>query len=99
MKFHFFLPVFIDGTPSINHVVIVCYGIHKHPPPPAHRIPSNIKEDVIEVVRRFGTGEATARRLLSSPLLQMMLNGRGSLSSYHVTLQNMDAIASLIKKE
>ena len=73
VKFHFFTPVLIDDTPSTNHLVIISYGVHIHPPPPARRVPLHVKDRLINAVKAFGVGEATARKLVASPIYQSCL--------------------------
>lgn len=99
VKFHFFTPVLINDRPSTNHLVIVSYGTHMHPPPPARRVPPQVKERVLKAIQAFGVGEATARKLISSPILPIMLNGRTTLSQEHVSLTNQDVVNYLIRKE
>jgi len=100
VKFHFFSPIFNnDGQPSTNHMAILSYGEHTHPPPPPRKIPANVKDELIRVVKAFGAAEATARRLIASPILPIMLNGKTTLSQEHIALTNQDAVNHLIRKE
>jgi len=99
VKFHFFTPTFIHGIPSTKYMAIISYGVHQHPPPPAHRIPPQIQERLLTAVKAFGVGEATARKLIASPILPVMLNGKTTLSQEHITLTNHDVINYLIRKE
>ena len=65
-------------------MAIVCYGQHDHPPPPAIRISSTIKNELVRVVQAFGSSaECTARRLIASPMLLIMLNGQTELTETH----------------
>ena len=98
MKFHFFTPFLVNDRPSTNHIVIISYGIHTHPPPPARRIPLQVKDKIIKAVQAFGVGEATARRIVASPILPIMLNGRTTLTQEHVSLTNQDVVNYLIRK-
>jgi hypothetical protein len=99
VKYHFFTPLFVNGQASTNKMAIICYGEHTHPPPPPRKIPAATKEKFIKAVRAFGVGEATARRLLASPMLPIMLNGKTSFEQEHVALANQDVINYLIRKE
>jgi hypothetical protein len=99
VKFHFFTPVFTNGQPSTNKMAIVCYGKHTHPPPPPRKIPGDVKERFLKAVHAFGVGEATARRLMASPVLPIMLNGKTTFEKEHVALANQDVINYLIRKE
>ena len=80
VQFHFFLPVFVDGKPNISQMAILSYGEHTHPPPPPHKIPQNVKTDLIRVIQAYGAPEATARRLIASPMLSIILNGKTTLN-------------------
>ena len=94
-----FIPALVNGEPSTNHLVIVCYGEHVHPPPPPHRVPPAVKERIIAIIKSFGTDAATARKLASSPILPIMLDGKTTLTQEHVSLANQDVVNRLIKKE
>lgn len=100
VKFYFLVPTFDkDGNPSTNKMVLICIGEHTHPPPPARKIPAKVKDAFVKVFRQFGLFEVTARRLLASPLLPILLDGKSSLSTHHIALTNMDAVNHLIRKE
>jgi hypothetical protein len=99
VKLHFFIPQFKNGKPSVNQMAIISYGKHTHPPPPPRKIPPAVRQKFIEIVQAFGVGEATARRLVASPVLAIMLNGKLDLSQEHITLANADVINYLIRKE
>src|SRR5271170_7549857 len=76
VKFHFFTPIFDkDGKSSVNQMAVISYGEHSHPPPPPRKIPRQVKDELIKVIQAFGAAEATARRLIASPILPIMLNG------------------------
>jgi hypothetical protein len=47
----------------------------------------------------FSAAEATARRLISLPILLLMLNGAKILSEEHISLTNQSVINHLIRKE
>lgn len=98
VKFHWFLPMFIDGKPTTNQMAIICYGEHQHPPPP-RKIPLQVKEKFIKAVQVFGVHSNTVRRLIASPILPIMLNGKTIFEKEHVTLANQDVINYLIRKE
>jgi len=100
VKFHFYEPVFEDnGTASTNYMSIVSYGEHTHPPPPPRKIPAEVKSKVMEVIRQYGVADCTARPLLASPILPIMMNGSTSLGQEHIALTNQDAVNHLIRKE
>jgi len=99
VKFHFFLPVFTNEEPSTNSMVIISYGEHTHPPPPPRKVPSAVQERLLKAVMGFGLIDATARRLIHSPTLSIMLNGKSSFSHEHVSLINQDVVNYFIRKE
>ena len=99
VKFHFFTPVFVNNKPSTNQMAIVCYGEHTHPPPPPRKIPIDVKDRFLKAVYAFGVAEATARRIIASPILPIMLNGKTTFEKEHVALANQDVINYLIRKE
>ena len=80
-------------------MVIVSYGEHPHPPPPPHRVPPAVKEKIIEAIKEYCTGEATARRIASSSMLPIVLSGKTTLSQEHVALTNQDVLNRIIRKE
>ena len=100
VKFHFFTPIFNkDGKPSVNQMAVISYGEHSHPPPPPRKIPSQVKDELLKLVKAFGAAEVTARQLIASLILHIMLNGKTSLTEEHIALTNQDAINHLIRKE
>ena len=99
VKFYFVVPIFTDGKPSTNKMAIISFGQHSHPPPPPRKIPANVKTEFVKVFREFGSSDITARKLLASPLLPAMLDGKTTLSTHHIALANMDAVNHLIRKE
>jgi len=80
-------------------MAILSYGEHTHPPPPPRKIPETVKNELLRVVKAYGAAEATARRLIASPILPIMLNGKTSLTQEHIALTNQDAVNYLIRKE
>ena len=100
VKIYVFTPVFDnDNKPSTKHMAILCFGEHTHPPPPPRKIKPSVKAELIKVIKTFGAAEATARRLVASPILSIMLNGATSLSQEHIALTNQDAVNHIIRKE
>ena len=98
-NFIFFLPVFANNKPSTNSMVIISYGKHTHPPPPPRKVPSAVQERLLKAVKGFGLIDATARRLIRSPTLSIMLNGKSSFGHEHVSLVNQDVVNYFIRKE
>jgi len=80
-------------------MALISFGEHTHPPPPPRKIPDKVKKQLTKIFTEFNLTDVTARRLLASPLLPIMLNGKTTLSSQHIALTNLDAINHLIRKE
>jgi len=100
VDFHVFIPKYDDnGMPSSNMMAIICFGEHTHPPPPQRRCPPDVKDALIRLIQAFRPSEATARRLIASPMLPLMLNGKTSLSQEHIALTNQSVVNHLIQKE
>ena len=99
VKFYFVVPTFMNGKPSTNKMALISIGEHSHPPPPPRKIPAAVKDSFAKVFREFGLTEVTARRLLASPLLLILLDGKTNLSTHHIALANMDAVNHLIRRE
>src|SRR5947207_12252250 len=101
VKFHFYLPNFDeDGkNPSSRFMAILNIGEHTHPPPPPRKIPQKHKQLLLQAIQEFGLAEATARRLISSPILPLMLDGKTNFGEKHVSLINHGHINHLIQKE
>jgi len=99
VKFYFIMPVFKNGKASTNKMALISYGEHSHPPPPPRKIPATVKNTYGKVFREFGLSEVTARRLIASPMLPILLDGKSNLTTQHISLTNMDAINHLIRKE
>jgi hypothetical protein len=99
VKFYFIVPHFQNGKPSTNKMALISFGEHSHPPPPPRKIPATVKETFSKTFHEFGLNEVTTRRLLASPMLPVLIDGKPSLSSHHIALANMDAVNHLIRKE
>ena len=101
VKFYFFTPKFNDdGKPTTKSMAVLSFGEHTHPPPPPRKIPRLVKDELIKIVQRLGGAtELTARRIIASPTLSIMLNGKTALSEEHIALSNQDAVNHLIRKE
>jgi hypothetical protein len=101
VKFHFFLPIYDStGEPSTPHIAIVCVGNHTHPPPPPRKVPEATKLKIFSLIRSAfpNTSEVTARKLIASPILPIILNGKTYLSDEHITLANKGRLNHFIRK-
>jgi hypothetical protein len=72
---------------------------HSHLALPFRKIPATVKDLFVKIFREFGLTEVTARQLVASPLLPILLDSKTSLSTHHVALTNMDAVNHLIQRE
>lgn len=97
--FYFSLPEFDKNGPSTTKISILSYGKHNHPAPPAQKISEDVKDIYRELFHTFGIPMVTARQLLASPLLPILLNGSITLTADHISLMNVDVINHLIHKE
>ena len=100
VKFHFLTPILKgDSRLSTNHFVIVSEGEHNHPPPPMRRIAPDLKDKVIDAVKGFGLAEATARKLVASSFMPIILNGEEDLTYWHLALLNQSVVNHIIRTE
>ena len=100
VKFHFLTPIAKRGNHlSTNHIVIVSEGEHNHPPPPMRRIAPDLKDKVITAVKEFGLAEATARKLVASSFMPIILNGEEDLTYRHLAMLNQSVVNHIIRTE
>lgn len=106
VTFHFFFPkISVDKetgekTASTTYAAILSYGEHTHPPPPAIRLPHNVKVELIDAVRKHGNvNDITARRLIASPVFSILTNGNTELDAEHIALYNFDQVNNIFRKE
>ena len=88
----------IDSKLTSKYMAVLCYGQYDHPSPPLTRIPLKVKNELIRIIVAFGAAECTARRLVASPILPIMLNGQTELTAEHIALANHDSLNHLIRK-
>jgi len=62
-------------------------------------ISSGIRDQLVKVVTNYGAVEATARRLISSSFMPIMLNGQNELTHQHLVLLNQSAVNHIIRIE
>jgi hypothetical protein len=99
VRFHFLVPRFINGQPSVDKMVLISVGEHSHALPPPRKIPPEVQNAYLDVCRQYGLEAATARRIIASPLLPILLNGDVNLTATHISMTNLDALNYLIRKE
>jgi hypothetical protein len=80
-------------------MVVICVGKHTHPPPPPRKILCDDRKTILNQCHQYGIEGATARRILASPMIPLLLHGEVNSSSPHPALTNLDAINHLIRKE
>ena len=99
VKFHVFTLKFDHGQPSTTKMAIISVGEHYHPPPPSIKIANNVQSEFTRLFQKFSLTDLTARKLLSSPLLPIILDGFIELSDKHLNCINHDSINHLIHRE
>lgn len=62
--FHKYEPLDLDSCP---YVVMVVKNTHSHPPPPPHRVPSHLQEDLKKLIKSSNDllNDSTSRKLIS----------------------------------
>jgi hypothetical protein len=80
-------------------MAIISYGKHPHCAPPPSKLADNIRSPCITLFRKLGLTDLTARKLLSSPLLPVLLDGSTELSEKHLASINHDSLNHLIRRE
>ena len=88
-----------NGKLSTNHFVIISRGEHNHPPPPMRRINPELRERMIEIVRSQGLAETTARKLIASPSMPLLLKGENELSIAYFSILNQAVVNHILKAE
>ena len=99
VKFYFFMPKIMHGNATTNKMVVISVGEHHHPPPPPRKIDENIRSEFAILCQKAGLSDLTARKLLSSPLLPILLDGATELGERHLACLNHDALNHLIRQE
>jgi hypothetical protein len=97
VKFHFFFPTFDDvGQPSTNQMAIIYFSKYSHAPPPPIKISGLVKDNYRAMFNNLRVTEITAHKLLTPSSLSILLNGEITLSTNHLSLNNLDAVNHLI---
>lgn len=99
VKYYFYTPVVKRNGPITNHLAILSYGEHNHPPPPMRRIVPALRGRIISAITKFGLAEATARKLIASSYMPLILNGQEELNAQHLALLNQSVIDHIIRVE
>ena len=99
VKYYFYTPLVKRNSPLTHHLAILSYGEHNHPPPPMRRIAPVLRGKIISAITKFGLAEATARKLIASSYMPLILNGQEELNAQHLALLNQSAIDHIIRVE
>ncbi|RGB38752.1 hypothetical protein C1646_755350 [Rhizophagus diaphanus] len=89
-----------DGCQNIKEcpfIVTVSMGIHNHPPPPSHKTPYNIRNQLQKIINNEHILDLTRRKFLTGTMIQNYLNGK-QLSDLHPSLNNQSKIDYYIEK-
>ena len=73
VKFYFYTPTFKNNSPSMNKMTLISFGEHSHPPPPPRKISEQVKKRFSKIFIQFGLADVTARQLIASSLLPILL--------------------------
>ncbi|CAB4410051.1 unnamed protein product [Rhizophagus irregularis] len=67
--FHKYEPLDLKSCP---YIVMVVKNTHSHPPPPSHRIPGHLQENVKNLIKNSNDllSDTTPRKLISGPLIK-----------------------------
>jgi hypothetical protein len=101
VKFYFYSPVITQSERSTDHLVIISFGEHNHPPPPMRRLSDAQKKDVVNNAIEYGLAEATARKLFASMYCSLILTGKENqdLTCQTLALMNPSILNHIIRVE
>ncbi|CAG8516839.1 13496_t:CDS:10 [Cetraspora pellucida] len=96
VKFHKIIPFDLKKTP---YIILVCKGIHSHPPPPPQEVPLDIMNKLKTLIKSSSEQfvDITVRKLISNNLIKAVF-GKDYLSEVHASLNNMDKLRRLVAK-
>ncbi|GBC31766.2 uncharacterized protein OCT59_013015 [Rhizophagus irregularis] len=95
--FHKYEPLDLESCP---YIVMVVKNTHSHPPPPPHRIPVHLQENVKNLIKNSNDllNDTTPRKLISGPLIKAVF-GEIVLSDIHASMNNIDKLRNIVMKE
>ncbi|CAB5121880.1 unnamed protein product [Rhizophagus irregularis] len=79
---------------------MVVKNTHSHPPPPPHRIPVHLQENVKNLIKNSNDllNNTTPRKLISGPLIKAVFE-EIVLSDIHASMNNIDKLRNIVMKE
>ncbi|PKY41880.1 hypothetical protein RhiirA4_502684 [Rhizophagus irregularis] len=85
---------------SCPYIVMVVKNTHSHPPPPSHRIPGHLQENVKNLIKNSNDllSDTTPRKLISGPLIKAVF-GEVVLSDIYASMNNIDKLHNIVMKE
>ncbi|KAF0532601.1 hypothetical protein F8M41_011102 [Gigaspora margarita] len=96
VKFHKIIPLDLKAT---LYIILVCKGVHSHPPPPPQEVLLEILNK-LKILIESSTEQfvdITARKLISNNLIKATF-GTNYLSEVHASLNNIDKLRRLVAK-
>ncbi|CAB5359646.1 unnamed protein product [Rhizophagus irregularis] len=95
--FHKYKPLDLKSCP---YIVMVVKNTHSHLPPPPHRIPGHLQENVKNLIKNSNDllSDTTPRKLISGPLIKAVF-GEVVLSDIHASMNNIDKLRNIVMKE
>ncbi|UZO20703.1 uncharacterized protein OCT59_013122 [Rhizophagus irregularis] len=85
---------------SCPYIVMVVKNTHSHPPPPPHRTPNHLQQDLKSLIENSNDLliDSTSRRLISGPLIKAVF-GETVLADVHASMNNIDKLCNIIMRE
>ncbi|PYH88477.1 hypothetical protein BO71DRAFT_403826 [Aspergillus ellipticus CBS 707.79] len=82
-------------------MILICRQKHLHYPPPPTRLPKDIADQVIRVIKEYDCLDLTTRRLMLSPRFTAIYDqfGPSTLAALHQGLRVEDRVTALIRKQ
>ncbi|CAB4481210.1 unnamed protein product [Rhizophagus irregularis] len=95
--FHKYEPLDLESCP---YIVMVVKNTHSHPPPPPHRTPNHLQQDLKSLIENSNDLliDSTSRRLISGPLIKAVF-GETVLADVHASMNNIDKLRNIIMRE
>ncbi|CAB5212101.1 unnamed protein product [Rhizophagus irregularis] len=94
---HKYEPLDLESCP---YIVMVVKNTHSHPPPPPHRTPNHLQQDLKSLIENSNDLliDSTSRRLISGPLIKAVF-GETVLADVHASMNNIDKLRNIIMRE
>ncbi|KAM5443968.1 hypothetical protein MaudCBS49596_008059 [Microsporum audouinii] len=83
------------------YVLFASFGVHVHPPPPPTKTPSDITQELLDVIQTLDSHSVTTNRFLRSAALQKYLKDKkvNNLTDIHPSLNNISRFQAALKKQ